>query len=131
MIDLVQFDRFKEFIDWFGININWLEVLIDWSEIYIDLVEVFSTILRYLSMDKNSLLERLHNVLVLFYSSCFDLIIYFINSLSNNLKKKKFFIYNITGRTFDDAKVFGEIYWEENDLVLVIESRVGISLQIF
>ena len=26
------------------------------------------------------------------------------------------FICNIIGRTHDDAKVFGEIYWEENDL---------------
>ena len=27
------------------------------------------------------------------------------------------------------AKVFGEIYWEENDIILVIESRVGICLK--
>ena len=26
-------------------------------------------------------------------------------------------------------KFFGEIYWEENDIILVIESRVGICLK--
>ena len=31
--------------------------------------------------------------------------------------------------TPDDAKVFGEIYWEENDIILVPESRVGICLK--
>jgi len=33
------------------------------------------------------------------------------------------------GQTPDDAKVFGEIYWEENDIILVLESRVGICLK--
>ena len=71
-------------------------------------------------------------VLFFVYSSCFVCIIYFIYSLSKKrFKKKKIFAYicNITGRTFDDAKVFGEIYWEENDLILVLESRVGICLK--
>ena len=33
------------------------------------------------------------------------------------------------GRTPDDAKVFGEIYWEENAIILVLGSRVGICLK--
>ena len=38
--------------------------------------------------------------------------------------------WNINGiQTPDDAKVFGEIYWEENDIILVLESRVGICLK--
>ena len=31
-------------------------------------------------------------------------------------KLKSAYICNIIGRTPDDAKVFGEIYWEENDI---------------
>ena len=39
------------------------------------------------------------------------------------------YICYIIGQTPDDAKVFGEIYWEENDIILVLESRVGICLK--
>ena len=35
----------------------------------------------------------------------------------------------LKGQTPDDAKVFGEIYLEENDIILVLESRVGICLK--
>jgi len=53
------------------------------------------------------------------YFSCCVCIIYFY-----------FFAYcYIIGQTPDDAKVFGEIYWEENDIILVLESRVGICLK--
>ena len=55
-------------------------------------------------------------------------IIYFIYTLSKKnffiYLKKKFFVYicDIIGRTPDDAKVF----FEENDIILVLGSRIGI-----
>ena len=39
------------------------------------------------------------------------------------------YICYIIGQTPYDAKGFGEIYWEENDIILVLESRVGICLK--
>ena len=63
-----------------------------------------------------------------FKLSCFVCLIYFEYSLS---KKIIFFAYicNIIGQTHDDTKVFAEICWDENDVILVIERRVGISLK--
>ena len=56
----------------------------------------------------------------LVYFSCCVCIIYFYFLL---------IICYIIGQTPDDAKVFGEIYWEENDIILVLESTVGICLK--
>ena len=49
------------------------------------------------------------------------------NTTPNSIWQKFFFAYvcNIIGRT----PVFGEIYWEENDIILVLESSVEICLK--
>ena len=63
------------------------------------------------------------NLFLFLFSSLFILVALFVLFL--------FFAYicYIIGQTSDDAKVFGEIYWEENDIILVQESRLGIGLK--
>ena len=70
-------------------------------------------------------------LLFLFFSLFIRVVLFVLFILYIHCLKKDFFAYicNIIGLTPDDDKVFGEIYWEENDIILVLESRVGICLK--
>ena len=61
-------------------------------------------------------------VLFFVYFSCCVLCLYYLFLFFAD-------ICYIIGQTPDDAKVFVEIYCEENDIILVLESRVGICLK--